>query len=150
MNIRVTVSLIQVEKNDPVFKVEFGSDDTISMEPILPRTSAATQARSFSSSLALCSRDARGFVFKPKIPIWVNFGGYWNGKCWYILCPFGLFYGNLVYFVVIWSILWPFGIFFPVLVCCTKKNLATLLCSNETFLPLLPNLLRAWNGLEQN
>jgi hypothetical protein len=39
-----------------------------------------------------------------------------------------------VNFNAIWSILWPFdifcghfGIFFPVLVCCTKKNLATLL-----------------------
>jgi hypothetical protein len=26
-----------------------------------------------------------------------------------------------------WHILWPFGIFFPVLVCCTEKNLATLM-----------------------
>jgi hypothetical protein len=45
--------------------------------------------------------------------------------------PFGLFYGHLVHFR-------PFGIFcgrffmviwyiFPALVCCTKKNLATLL-----------------------
>jgi hypothetical protein len=39
--------------------------------------------------------------------------------CWYILCPFGLFYGHLVYFMVVWYI-------FTVLVCCTKKNLATL------------------------
>jgi hypothetical protein len=29
--------------------------------------------------------------------------------------------------VAIWSSLWPFGIFFPVLVCCAKKNLATLI-----------------------
>jgi hypothetical protein len=40
--------------------------------------------------------------------------------------PFGLFYGQLVYFMTIWSIFWSFGIFCPVLVCCTKKNLATL------------------------
>jgi hypothetical protein len=33
-----------------------------------------------------------------------------------ILLPFGTFYGH-------------FGIFFPVLVCCTKKNLATLVTS---------------------
>jgi hypothetical protein len=32
----------------------------------------------------------------------------------------GIFYGHLV------SMLWRFGIFFPVLVCCTKKNLAAL------------------------
>jgi hypothetical protein len=44
----------------------------------------------------------------------------------------GKFYGHLVYFASIWYILWPFGIFygylvlFPVLVCCTKNNLATL------------------------
>jgi hypothetical protein len=31
------------------------------------------------------SRVARWFIFKPKIPIWDNFGGPWNGKCWYIL-----------------------------------------------------------------
>jgi hypothetical protein len=54
---------------------------------------------------------------------------------------FGIFCGHLVYFVVIWDSLWSFGIFcghlvyfvviwyiFPLLVCCTKKNLATLLC----------------------
>jgi hypothetical protein len=28
---------------------------------------------------------ARWFVFKPKIRIWVNFGGSWNEKSWYIL-----------------------------------------------------------------
>jgi hypothetical protein len=58
----------------------------------------------------------------------------------------GLFYGLLVYFTAFWSILRPFGIFivicciefswaylmvicyfFPVLVCCAKKNLATLI-----------------------
>jgi hypothetical protein len=37
----------------------------------------------------------------------------------YILQPFEIFYDRLVYFVVIWYI-------FPVLVHCTKKNLATL------------------------
>jgi hypothetical protein len=51
----------------------------------------------------------------------------------YILWPFGLFYGHVVF---LWPfgicILWPFGIscghlvyIFPVLVCCTKENLAT-------------------------
>jgi hypothetical protein len=44
----------------------------------------------------------------------------------------GILYGHLVYFKAIWCILWAFGIFyvfgifFAVLVCCTKKNLATL------------------------
>jgi hypothetical protein len=31
------------------------------------------------------NRVARWFVFKPKIPIWVNFGGPLNGKCWHII-----------------------------------------------------------------
>jgi hypothetical protein len=56
-------------------------------------------------------RDARWFVFKPKIPIWINLGGSCNGKFWNILCPFGLFYGHLKYFMAIWYILRPFGIF---------------------------------------
>jgi hypothetical protein len=60
-----------------------------------------------------------------------NSGKFWSvlqcELCCYILRPFGLF-------SAIWYILWPFGIFcghfgifFPILVCCTKKNLATLL-----------------------
>jgi hypothetical protein len=31
------------------------------------------------------TRVARWFLFKPKIPIWVNFGGPWKGKRLYIL-----------------------------------------------------------------
>jgi hypothetical protein len=41
----------------------------------------------------------------------------------------GLFYVHLVnsaYFVAIWYIFPGFGTFLPVLVCCTKNNLATL------------------------
>jgi hypothetical protein len=38
---------------------------------------------------------------------------------WSILRLFGVSCDHLVYFTVIWYI-------FPVLVCCTKKNLATL------------------------
>jgi hypothetical protein len=43
-----------------------------------------------------------------------------------------MLYDQLVYFTAVGSILWPFDIFmvvwyiFPVLVCCAKKNLATL------------------------
>jgi hypothetical protein len=32
----------------------------------------------------------------------VNFGGPCNVRCWYILWPFGIFYGHLVYFIAIW------------------------------------------------
>jgi hypothetical protein len=33
-------------------------------------------------------RVARWYVFRPKIPIWINFGGSCKGWCWYILWPF--------------------------------------------------------------
>jgi hypothetical protein len=52
-----------------------------------------------------------GILFKPKIQIWVNFGGSCNGRCWYILWTFGPFYGHLVHFTDIWYILCLFGIF---------------------------------------
>jgi hypothetical protein len=50
------------------------------------------------SSVVVFGRVARWFVFKPKIPIWVNFGGPENGKYW----SFGIFYGHSVYFMAIW------------------------------------------------
>jgi hypothetical protein len=40
-------------------------------------------------------------------------------------------WNQLVYFMAIWYYMWSFGLFSPVLVCCTKKNLASLLCSRE-------------------
>jgi hypothetical protein len=40
-------------------------------------------------------RVARWFVFKPKIPVWVNFGGPLNGKCWHSLWPFGIVCGHM-------------------------------------------------------
>jgi hypothetical protein len=43
---------------------------------------------------------------------------------WSILRPNGLFYGPLVHFVLIWNI-------FTVLICCTEKNLATLLTTPQ-------------------
>jgi hypothetical protein len=38
----------------------------------------------------------------------------------------GIFYVHFVNFPATWHILWLLGTFLPVLVCCTKKNLATL------------------------
>jgi hypothetical protein len=35
--------------------------------------------------------------------------------------------------VAIWYISWLFGIFFPVSVCCTKKNLASLIGRSTSF-----------------
>jgi hypothetical protein len=52
-------------------------------------------------------------IFKTKIPIWVNFGRSCNGKYWYFNGHFGLFHGQIVYFMSILYILWWFGIFFP-------------------------------------
>jgi hypothetical protein len=37
-----------------------------------------------------------GIFFNQK---WANFGGLKNGKVWYSLRTFGLFYGHLVYFM---------------------------------------------------
>jgi hypothetical protein len=53
------------------------------------------------------SRAARRFILRPKIPIWVYFGGPWNEKCWYILRLFGIK-------MAVWCSFLPFGIFFPV------------------------------------
>jgi hypothetical protein len=58
-------------------------------------------------------RVARWFLFKPKIPNWVNFEGlYLDWKMliyfmalWNILQAFGIFYDHLVHFVFIWDIL---------------------------------------------
>jgi hypothetical protein len=57
-----------------------------------------------------------------------------------------LSYGHLVYLIVLWYILWPFGLYYghfvhlmafgsnsPGLVCCAKNNLATL--SETTNIP---------------
>jgi hypothetical protein len=41
------------------------------------------------------------YISRPKIPIWVNFGGPCHGRCWRILWPFGQFSGLLLYFTVI-------------------------------------------------
>jgi hypothetical protein len=55
-----------------------------------------------SIALQQWTRVARWFIFKPKIPIWVNFGGpYIDGK---ILWPFGIFYGHLGYLIILWYI----------------------------------------------
>jgi hypothetical protein len=58
-----------------------------------------------------------------------NLGKFWRVLQWKMLVflwPFGLFYGRLVNIVAIGYILWSFWYIFPH---CTKKNLATLVCS---------------------
>jgi hypothetical protein len=39
------------------------------------------------------------------------------------LWQFCVFYGQMVYFMVIWYILWSSGIYFFVLVCCTQRKI---------------------------
>jgi hypothetical protein len=65
--------------------------------------------------------------FHTKNLIWVFFGRPWDGKFWRIPWPFGIVIPILVYFMEIRYFHCHFGTFFPILVCCTKKNLATLL-----------------------
>jgi hypothetical protein len=47
---------------------------------------------------------ARWFISRPKVLVWVYFGGPWNGKCWYIFWPLGIIYDNLYMY------LQPFGV----------------------------------------
>jgi hypothetical protein len=65
-------------------------------------------------------RVARWHIFEPKKS---RFGLILEG---FAMEDVGILYGHLVYLQLFWYVLWLFGIFFPVLVCCTKKNLATL------------------------
>jgi hypothetical protein len=48
-----------------------------------------------------------------------------------ILRPFGIIYGHLVQRMAVWYSLWSFGILFPFWYVLTKKNLATLLQSQQ-------------------
>jgi hypothetical protein len=57
-------------------------------------------------------RVTRWFVFKPQIPIWVNFGGPLNDKCCYILWSFGIFYGHLALCMATWLSLWSHVVYF--------------------------------------
>jgi hypothetical protein len=58
------------------------------------------------------NRVARWFIFKPKIPIWVNFGKklIYFMAIWNILLTFGIFYDHLVFFVFIWYIFSGLGV----------------------------------------
>jgi hypothetical protein len=66
------------------------------------------------------SKVGRWFIYKLKIPFWVNFRGSCKGRCWNMLWPFGQFLGHLV------NVFCGHLVYFPVLVCCTMKNSVTL------------------------
>jgi hypothetical protein len=71
--------------------------------------------------LGRLSRVARWYILIPKIP---NLGIFWRALQWkmYILIPFGLFYGNLVCFIVMWYVLLPFRTFPPFWYSVLKKS----------------------------
>jgi hypothetical protein len=91
-------------------------------------TSCSTQSQSSAIEMegVFSCGVARWFILKPKNP---NLGKFWSALDWKMriyfmaICnispTFGIFYDHMVHFVFIWYI-------FPVLVSCTKKNLATL------------------------
>jgi hypothetical protein len=76
-----------------------------------------------TNNLILSSKNSDVAALYINIPVWVYFGGPWNGKCKVVtyvhLEYFWFIHWSLVYCAVICSI-------FPVLACFTKKNLATL------------------------
>jgi hypothetical protein len=75
-----------------------------------------------------------------QIQVWINFGGSCNWRFWYILCPFGMFYGHLlygclVYLMAIWYILWLFGISYGHLVYLSFVHLVYLMAIRYTLWP---------------
>jgi hypothetical protein len=60
----------------------------------------------------LQNRVARWYILRPKIAIWVNFGGFCYVRCWNILLTFDIFNGNLVRFVVILVYVFPILVYF--------------------------------------
>jgi hypothetical protein len=68
----------------------------------------------------VCTRVARWFVFKPKVPVLGKFGRVLQWKIlvdfmtiWSMLLLLEIFYGHFVYFVFIWYILPRFWYFEP-------------------------------------
>jgi hypothetical protein len=79
-------------------------------------------------------RVGRQYIFNTKTPS--------LSKFWSVLQKnAGKFYGHSVHFKAIWYILWSFWYIFPVLVCCTKKNLATL---NDIIVPASRTYIGSW------
>jgi hypothetical protein len=91
------------------------------------------------------------YIFKPKIPIWVNFGGSSNGRSYFmavwsilrpfgigILWPFGLFYGHLVY-------LRPLGIFCGHLVNVSRFGMLYQEKSGNPGQERMPSIQRSWD-----
>jgi hypothetical protein len=105
-------------------KTVFPPDWRHNLSPVVLRSRATCHVK--RRPLELSDQGCQRYFFKPKIPILISFGRPCNGKSWYLLSPFGIFYEKLVYSVIILNTCGLFGIFFPVSVGCDKKNLATL------------------------
>jgi hypothetical protein len=62
---------------------------------------------------AVANRVARWFVFKPKIPIWVDWKMFiYFMAIWNILRTLWIFYDHLVHWVFIWCTFSGFGIMY--------------------------------------
>jgi hypothetical protein len=101
------------------FSAVVTSDTKIAGSVIIGRVSGSITTGYPSPPFERISRVARWYIFKPKIPIWVNFSASCKERCWPFYCHF-------VYFMAIWYVFGSFWYIFPVLVCCAEKNLATL------------------------
>jgi hypothetical protein len=71
----------------------------LSREAVFCKVFIVPQLNFFQVVSDLKFRVARWHTFKPKFKIYVNFGGPWNEKGCYILWPFGIYYGLMVYVV---------------------------------------------------
>jgi hypothetical protein len=96
-----------------VLFVNYGRNGFIKLTPDRLRVSCDRRLRSRGLAATRRAILRQGCQMHIKIPIWVNFGRPWNGKCCYILRPFGSFYslwymyvyfGQLVFFIIVWYI----------------------------------------------
>jgi hypothetical protein len=69
-------------------------------------------------------RVARWHIFKPQIPLWVNFGGSCNGRSWSFLpiAIWSILWQFFIHrYVDFWYILWLFAVFFHFWYVVTRK-----------------------------
>jgi hypothetical protein len=81
----------------------------------------------------LIKKSKESHILTPGLPdgilsyqILVYLGSPWDGKVWCLSWPFGFLSAILVCFMAIWYFCGHLGKVSPILVCCAKKNLATL------------------------
>jgi sorbitol-specific phosphotransferase system component IIC len=59
----------------------FGIFPHLSPNPFFHSITVVASEKILGVKIKALTRVARWFIFKPKITIWVSFGGPWNGKC---------------------------------------------------------------------